>query len=55
MSTDLDLDVEWLQYTLKQDAALIAALTLQGKQDEVDSYIEASNYKNRLAAWKAAR
>lgn len=50
-----DLDTEWLEFQLRSDAALIAALTIEGKNAEADAHIEASNYKNRLAAWKAAR
>lgn len=50
-----DLDREWLEYGLRTDAMLIASLTIQGKQDEADSHIEATNYNNRLAEWKASR
>jgi hypothetical protein len=50
-----DLDREWLRFGLEQDAQLIAALTLQGKSTEADAHIEATNYKNRLTAWKAGR
>jgi hypothetical protein len=51
----IDLDIEWLQFGLERDAAIVGALTMQGRPEEADAHIAATNYTHRLAALKAAR
>lgn len=55
MPTVENIDVEWLEYGLRQDAAYIADLTLNGKHEEATAYIRRVDYVARMQAWKAAR
>jgi hypothetical protein len=50
-----DDDPDWMLYELQQHAAVVTALTLQGKEAEVAAYLDECRYTERLNAYKLAR
>ena len=52
---DVDLDVEWLEYTLHRDSDVVAGLILSGDADAISAFCTAVDYDGRLQQWKALK
>jgi len=49
------MDVTHLEQTLRTDAAIVAALLIEGRTADADAHIERSGHVRRLRFWQAGR